>query len=199
MAKPGVIIVGSGPAGVAAAESFREHDSDTPVRILSADVDLPYARPPLSKEYLRGQTDDVALHPARWFGDRAIELVDGAAVDRLDLAQRAVYVGDRRHPFDTLILACGAAPAPPPFPGGQRTLLLRSLADAAALRDAAGTAASAVVIGSGFIGCETAASLAVRGLPVTLVAPQPLPQTKRLGSEAAARLRFLVTEAGARP
>lgn len=91
-----------------------------------------------------------------------------------------------------------AAPAPPPFPGGQRTLLLRSLADAAALRDAAGTAASAVVIGSGFIGCEAAASLAVRGLPVTLVAPQPLPQTKRLGSEAAARLRDLVTEAGAR-
>jgi 3-phenylpropionate/trans-cinnamate dioxygenase ferredoxin reductase subunit len=65
----------------------------------------------------------------------------------LDVAERAVYVGDRRHLFDTLILACGAAPVAPPVPGGQRALLSRSLADAAALRDAAETANSAVVIG----------------------------------------------------
>jgi 3-phenylpropionate/trans-cinnamate dioxygenase ferredoxin reductase component len=194
----GVIIVGSGPAGVAAAESFREHNADTPVRIFSADIDLPYARPPLSKEFLRGQTDDVALHPAQWFDDRAIELINDAAVDRLDLAERAVYVGDQRHLFDTLILACGSAPVAPPVPGGQRALLLRSLADAAVLREAADTAASAVVIGSGFIGCEAAASLALRGMPVTLVAPESLPQEKRLGAEAAERLRDLVTEAGAR-
>ena len=92
-----MIIVGSGPAGVAAAEAFREHNTDAPVRIFTADIDLPYARPPLSKEYLRGQTDDVGLHPAHWFDDRAIELVRGAAVDRLDLGERAVFVGDRRH------------------------------------------------------------------------------------------------------
>ena len=60
------------------------------------------------------------------------------------------------------------------------------------------TASSAVVIGSGFIGCEAAASLALRGMPVTLVAPEPLPQETRLGTEAAERLRDLVTEAGAR-
>ncbi len=193
-----MIIVGSGPAGVAAAESFRDHDSDAPVRIFSADIDLPYARPPLSKEYLRGQTDDVALHPAQWFDDRAIELIPGAPVDRLDIAERAVYVGDQRHTYDTLILACGAAPVAPPIPGGQRALPLRSLADAAALRDAASPATSAVVIGSGFIGCEAAASLAMRGIPVTLVAPGALPQEKRLGPQAAERLRDLVTATGAR-
>jgi 3-phenylpropionate/trans-cinnamate dioxygenase ferredoxin reductase component len=198
MTENGVIIVGSGPAGVAAAESFREHDADAPVRIFTADIDLPYARPPLSKEYLRGQTDDVALHAAQWFDDRAIELVLDAAVDRLDPSERAVYVGDQRHAFDILILACGSAPLTPPVPGGQRARLLRSLADAAALREAAHTASSAVVIGSGFIGCEAAASLALRGMPVTLVAPEPLPQEKRLGTEAAERLRDLVTEAGAR-
>ncbi|BBZ74003.1 pyridine nucleotide-disulfide oxidoreductase [Mycobacterium paraseoulense] len=198
MVSPGVIIVGSGPAGVAAAASFRDHDGDAPVRIFSADIDLPYARPPLSKEYLRGQTDDVALHPAQWFDDRAIELTPGAPVDRLDVAERAVYAGDQRHTYDTLILACGAAPAAPPIPGGRRALPLRSLADAAALRGAASTAASAVVIGSGFIGCEAAASLAMRGIPVTLVAPGALPQEKRLGPEAAERLRDLVTASGAR-
>lgn len=198
VSQSGVIIVGSGPAGVAAAESFREHDADTPVRIVSADVDLPYARPPLSKEYLRGETDDVALHPARWFDDRAIEFVRGAPVGRLDLTGRTVYAGGRPHAFDVLVLASGAAPVAPPFPGGQRALLLRSLADAAALREAAGGATSAVVIGSGFIGCEAAASLSLRGVPVTLVAPGRLPQEKRLGSDAAERLRGLVTDAGAR-
>jgi NADPH-dependent 2,4-dienoyl-CoA reductase/sulfur reductase-like enzyme len=193
-----VIIVGSGPAGVAAAESFREHDADTTVRIFTADADLPYARPPLSKEYLRGQTDDVALHSAPWFDDRAIELLGSAPVDRLDLDARAVHVGERRHSFDTLILACGAAPVAPRFPGGHRALLLRSLADATVLRKAADIADSAVVIGSGFIGCEAAASLALRGVSVTLVAPEPLPQQKRLGEGAATRLRDLVAESGAR-
>lgn len=194
----GLIIVGSGPAGVAAAESFREHDTSAPVRILTADADLPYARPPLSKEFLRGATDDVALHPAQWFDDRAIEIAYGATVDRLDLTERSVYAGGRRHEYDALILACGAAPAPPPMPGGERAQLLRSLADAAALRDRAHTAGSAVVIGSGFIGCEAAASLALRGVPVTLVAPEALPQEKRLGTAAAERLRELVNDTGAR-
>jgi NADPH-dependent 2,4-dienoyl-CoA reductase/sulfur reductase-like enzyme len=193
-----VIIIGSGPAGVAAAESFREHDTSAPVRILTADVDVPYARPPLSKEFLRGQTDDVALHPARWFDDRSIEITRGATVDQLDLTERAVCVGDRRHAYDSLILACGATPVPPPIPGAERARLLRSLADAAALRDSAHAATSAVVIGSGFIGCEAAASLAMRGVPVTLVAPEPLPQQKRFGTEAAERLRDLVNDTGAR-
>ncbi len=198
MSQSGVVIVGSGPCGVAAAEAFREHDADAPVRIVSADIDPPYARPPLSKEFLRGETDDVELHPARWFGDRAIDLIGGARVDRLDLADRAVFAGNQRYGYDTLILACGAAPVIPPFPGGERALLLRSLADANRLRTAAEKASSAVVIGSGFIGCEAAASLARLGIPVTIVAPSELPQQKRLGSEAAARLRDFVSDAGAR-
>lgn len=198
MSQAGVIIVGSGPAGVAAAESFREHDTDTPVRIFTADIDPPYARPPLSKQYLRGETDDVDLHPARWFGDHSIGLVGGAAVDRVDLAERAVSIGDQRFGYDTLILACGAAPLPPPIPGGQRALSLRSLADAGALRAAAERATAAVVIGSGFLGCEAAASLALRGIPVTVVGPEQLPQQTRLGSRAGARLRELVGATGAR-
>lgn len=181
MTESGLIVVGSGPAGMAAAESFREHNAHLPVRILTADVDLPYARPPLSKEYLRGQTDDVALHDAQWFDDRNVELSRGATVDRLDLREHALYVGDERHSFDTLILACGAAPTAPSIPGGHRALLLRSFAEATALRHAAGRATSAVVIGSGFIGCEAAASLAIRGIPVTWLPPKSF--RRRSGSE----------------
>ena len=84
------------------------------------------------------------------------------------------------------------------MPGGERAHLLRSLADARRLRDSSVDAQSAVVIGAGFIGCEAAASLAMRGIPVTLVAPDAVPQEKRLGAEAGERLRRLVTSAGAR-
>ena len=198
MSEDGLIVVGSGPAGVAAAESFREHNTSGRVRILTTDRDLPYARPPLSKEYLRGQTDDVGLHPQWWFDHKTIELVHNTTVDGLDLAERSVRAGDRRFRYDALILACGVAPVAPPMPGGARARLLRSLADAAALREAAKDASSAVVIGAGFIGCEAAASLALRGMSVTLVAPETLPQEARLGSAAAERLRELVIQAGAR-
>jgi len=63
MAEPGLIVIGSGPAGVSAAEAFRNHDDLRSVRVLTADPDPPYARPPLSKGYLRGDTDDDALYP----------------------------------------------------------------------------------------------------------------------------------------
>jgi len=198
VSEDGLIVVGSGPAGVAAAESFREQNTSGRVRILTTDRDLQYARPPLSKEYLRGQTDDVGLHPQQWFDDKTIELVHNTTVDGLDLAERSVRAGDRRFRYDALILACGAAPVAPPMPGGARARLLRSLADAAALREAAKDASTAVVIGAGFIGCEAAASLALRGMSVTLVAPETLPQEARLGSAAAERLRELVIQAGAR-
>src|SRR5438067_13839625 len=114
MSDGGVIIVGSGPAGVAAAESFREHDTSSAVRMLTTDPDLPYARPPLSKEYLRGQTDHVGLHPPQWFNDRTIHLVHDATVDGVDLAEHTVSARRQRYRYDTLILACGAAPVAPP-------------------------------------------------------------------------------------
>jgi 3-phenylpropionate/trans-cinnamate dioxygenase ferredoxin reductase component len=198
MAQPGLIVIGSGPAGVSAAEAFRARNSDVPVRILTADSDLPYARPPLSKDYLRGGTEDVQLHPDRWYDDRSIELITDLRVDRTDLQSRKVVAGDSRFDYVAVVLACGATPAALPVPGGESALLLRSLTDARRLRQAAGDADAAVVIGAGFIGCEAAASLARRGVAVTLVAPQAVPQEKRLGAEAGERLRELVTDAGVR-
>ena len=189
-------MIGSGPAGVSAAEAFREHEPDAPVRIMTHDHDPPYARPPLSKEFLRGESDDVALHDRAWFDERDIEIHHNA-VDELDVADHAVLVGGDRMPYDALVLACSAAPAPLPVPGGERALSLRSLADARALRAAANGALTAVVVGAGFIGCEAAASLALRGVRATVVAPEHEPQEKRLGTEAGRRLRELVQRSGA--
>lgn len=192
----GLVIIGSGPAGISAAESFRQHDPGTPITVLTADPDLPYERPPLSKDFLRGETDDVALHPAQWFTERAIELRHQHTVQAINLDEGAVTVNGERIPYRALVLASGSGPSPLPVPGGELALSLRALSDARQLRSAAIGARSAVVVGAGFIGCEAAASLAKRGLAVTLVAPDRVPQEKRLGAEAGERLLGLVRDAG---
>lgn len=198
MTEPGLIVIGSGPAGVSAAETFREINADQPVTILTDDPDLPYFRPPLSKDFLRGETDDVALHDPEWFADRNIEVRHSGPVDGVDSAGRTVMVGSQRLPYRALVIACGSGPTPLPVPGGDSALQLRSFSDATRLRSASQQARSAVVIGAGFIGCEAAASLAMRGVNTTLIAPDPAPQTKRLGAQAGARIRALLTDLGVR-
>jgi NADPH-dependent 2,4-dienoyl-CoA reductase/sulfur reductase-like enzyme len=194
----GFLVVGSGPGGISAAEAFRKHDRDAPIRVVSADSERPYQRPPLSKDYLRGETDDVWLQPEDWYEERSIVLQLGLEVDSIDPSAHTVTAGSQVFTYDSLVLASGAAPKPLSVPGGDLALSLRSLADAARLRRCADDADSAVVVGAGFIGCEVAASLAMRGVAVTVVAPDDVPQLKRLGRAAGERLRSLVTDAGAR-
>jgi 3-phenylpropionate/trans-cinnamate dioxygenase ferredoxin reductase component len=198
MTGPGLIVIGSGPAGLGAAAAFRKHNTDLPVLLVSADPAVPYERPPLSKDFLRGETDEVALHPRSWYADHDIELVTGVEVDRVDPAGHFVVIDGHRRPYAALVLATGAKPSPLPVAGGEHALQLRSLADAERLRTASSGAQSAVVIGAGFIGCEAAASLAHRGVAVTLVAPEGVPQRERLGAEAGEQLLRLVEAAGAR-
>jgi 3-phenylpropionate/trans-cinnamate dioxygenase ferredoxin reductase subunit len=200
MESTGLIVVGSGPAGVSAAEAFREHNSRDPVRIVTDDPALPYARPPLSKEFLRGEADsaDAELHPEQWFRDRSIEVIRTPGVDGINRTERYVTAAGQRYSYRALVLACGAKASPFPVPGGRRALQLRSLADATTLRRAAAGADSAVVIGAGFIGCEAAASLAMRGVATTLVAPDDVPQAKRLGEHAGSRILKLLKQAGVR-
>jgi 3-phenylpropionate/trans-cinnamate dioxygenase ferredoxin reductase subunit len=196
---PGLVVVGSGPAGISAAEAFRQHNTHAEIRILTDDPALPYARPPLSKEFLRAEAGlaDTELHPARWFDDKMIELIRVSGVDGIDVGEQCVFAGAARYPYRWLVLACGAKPSPFSVPGGERALQLRTLADAEALRNAAARAHSAVVIGAGFIGCEAAASLAMRGVATTVVAPDRVPQAARLGDEAGDRIVGLLAELGA--
>ena len=181
----GLLVVGSGPAGVAAAVAYRDAGGRGPVRIVTADEHLPYDRPPLSKDLLRGEThpDDVWLHPDGFYADRDIEIVRDAPVGALDPAGTVTLDDGRRIGFATCVLATGARPVRPPVPGTDRPTVhdLRSLTEALTLREAAAKATSAVVVGSGFIGCEAAASLARRGLRVTLVTTEERPQAARLG------------------
>src|SRR5262249_22302227 len=133
--------------------------------------------------------------PRQWYDDQSIELICNRRVERIDPQAHTVTAGNSRFEYRALVLACGAEPVAPPVPGGDAALQLRSLSDAQRLRQAAVNADAAVVIGAGFIGCEAATSLARNGVAVTLVAPDSVPQEKRLGAEAGERLRLLVTDA----
>jgi len=144
--------------------------------VLVGDEDaLPYNRPPLSKEILRGEAPDelTAVEGPDWYARHRIEVLSGMAVTELDVRERSAKLADGGTVrFERCLLATGAAPRRPRVPGGEHPRTLRTLSDAVQIRSAARAAeagAPAVVIGGGFIGVEAAASLAAIGLQVTIV------------------------------
>ncbi|KUI26136.1 pyridine nucleotide-disulfide oxidoreductase [Mycobacterium sp. IS-1496] len=195
----GLIAVGSGPAGLSAAAAFRERHPHLRVQILTADPAMPYAKPPLSKDFLCGRDQNVDLHTPDWFDKRRLELVRGITVDHIDLDAREVITrGGRRYPYWSLVLAPGATPVPLDVPGAANALRLRSLADAVAIRMTALQARTAVVIGGGLIGCEAAACLAANGIATTMVAGEPVPLQRRFGLDAGERIAKLLSDCGVR-
>lgn len=199
----GLVVVGSGPAGHAAATAYRDAGGQDRVRIVSADEDLPYQRPPLSKDFLRGEVDGggFPIDEQASYDDLGIELTLGQRVQELDAPGHAVTTETGEVlGFAACVLATGSEALSLPVPGGDHpdVLRLRSLADGRRLRRAADAAESAIVVGSGFIGCEAAVSLAMRGLSVTMLSAEGQPQVERLGSAAAGRLAGWLAEAGVR-
>ncbi len=170
-----VLLIGGGVASVRCARALRKEGFDGGIVLVGDEPMLPYNRPPLSKELLRDDLPDelVLAEPERWYERRSIELVTGRHVTALDLDQRtATFADGGRLGFGRCLLATGAEPRALPVPGAEHALLLRTLADARRLRQAAVAAPEAapvVVVGGGFIGLEVASSLATIGLRPTVV------------------------------
>lgn len=181
-----VVIIGAGAAGFACAEMLRRRGYDGSLTMLSEDADAPYDRPNLSKDYLTGDAppDWMPLRPEAFYRDNAIDLHLCTAVAAIDTDARSIRLNTGRVlDFDRLLIATGAEPVRPPIPGVNRAhvFTLRSFADGRALATAAQNAKSAVVLGSGFIGLETAAALRMRGLEVHVVSLDARPLEKVLG------------------
>ncbi|KUH81442.1 MULTISPECIES: FAD-dependent oxidoreductase [unclassified Mycobacterium] len=199
MVAAGFVAIGSGPAGVSAAETFRGKHPGIPVRILTTDPALPYAKPPLSKDFLCGRDTKLALHSEGWFERNAVDLIRGITVDSIDLQrQQVVTAGGQRYPYWHLVLASGSAAVRPAIPGIESALTLRSFADAVALKMAARYADCAVVIGGGLIGCEAASCLAAVGVATMVVAAEHVPLQRRFGLEAGERVAKLLSDNGVR-
>lgn len=197
----GLIVVGGGPAGHRAAMAYREAGGVGPVRLLSADQHPPYNRPPLTKDHLRGESEesDLLLAEESDYVDRDIEVRLGSRVVEIDPARHTLVLeGGEPLEYAACIWAAGSRPVSLPVPGADHpgVLRLRSLAQGRRLRAAASRARTAIVIGSGFIGCEAAASLALRGLEVTLVSSESSPQADRLGAEVSKRIAGWLRQLG---
>lgn len=193
MSNNGIVIVGGGLAAARTAEQLRRSEYAGRITIVSDEAHLPYDRPPLSKEVLRKEVDDVALKPRGWYDEKDITLRLGSAATRVDTAGRTVTLDDGTVlGYDQLVIATGLVPRRiPAFPDLEGIRVLRSFDESLALREHASAARRAVVIGAGFIGCEVAASLRGLGVDVVLVEPQPTPLASVLGErigELVARL-----------
>ena len=196
-----LLIVGGGPAGHAALKAYRAAGAIGRVVMVTQDTAPPYNRPPLSKDFLRGESgeDALPLEPPEFYTDGRTELRLADSVVQLDpLAYRARTRSGVEIHYGQCLLATGSEPVTLDVPGADTALLLRWLDQARQLRDAAQSARSAVVIGSGFIGCEAAASLAHRGIAVTMVAHERSPQLSRLGAAAAELITGWLEGAGVR-
>ncbi len=194
-----VAIVGTSLAGLRAAETFRREGFDGRIVAIGAEPHLPYDRPPLSKELLRGdwEPDQLVL---RKQGVDDLDLdwrLDARAV-ALHTAAREVELYDgERVAFDGLVIATGASPrrlANQPNLAGLFTL--RTLDDALALRELLDARPKVVVIGAGFIGAEIAATCRVRHLEVTVLEMLPQPMVRGLGPELGAVLAAIHRDHG---
>ena len=197
----GLVIVGGGPAGLSVARAFREAGGDGPVLMLSADDRPPYERPPLTKGLLRGEIDEhrLPIEPPAWYEANAVEVRCGAPVRSIDPERRRVALDDGEEiGFRDCALCTGSEAVVPPIPGadGPRVHRIRTARDGLALARRFRPGLTVAVVGSGFIGCEAAASLAVRGAAVAMITPETVPQAERLGEEVGAILAGWLRDLG---
>ena len=189
------VIVGAGMAGGKAVETLREEGFDGDVVLIGAEPERPYERPPLSKDYLRGETERSGpyLQEEGWYADNGVTLRTGVRAERIDLSGRAVVLeGGEQVAYDRLLLSTGAQPKRLPLPGADLdgVHVLRTFADSDAIRAMLERGSGHLaVIGAGWIGCEVAASARQKGLDVTVIEPLELPLLRVLGPDLGAFYR----------
>jgi 3-phenylpropionate/trans-cinnamate dioxygenase ferredoxin reductase subunit len=190
MNQPTYVIVGGGLCGAKAAAQLRSEGAAGRVILVGEETELPYERPPLSKDLLQGKATpaDAEVFAADFYAEQEIECLSGVSATRLEAGARRVELSDGQTiAFDALLLATGAAPRPLAVPGAQLdgVFTLRTVADAQALAGRLRPGGALVVVGGGWIGSEVAASARMAGMEVTVIDPLALPNANRFGREVA--------------
>ena len=180
-------IVGAGLAGAKAAESLREEGFDGRLILIGDEPERPYERPPLSKDHLRGETTAVPyVHDEGFYTDNHIELLTSTRVTGIELGLRELLLeGDRRLGYDRLLIATGSVPRRLDVPGDKLGGIhyLRTLADSKRIGERFAPGRRLVIVGSGWIGAEIAASARQKGCEVTMIEMASLPLERVLGPE----------------
>ena len=196
------VIVGGGVAAAKAAEGFRAAGGEGPGVVLAAEPELPYERPPLSKEFLRGEAgrDKTRTHDEAWYRDHDVEVLLATRASTLDPATRTVTteVGDQLRYAAGLVLATGAQPVRLELPGEDLdgVYYLRTVEDAERLRAAISRAESMVIVGGGFIGAEVAASATQMDTRVTILEVADTLWTRAVGPEMGRFLEAFLRDRG---
>lgn len=182
-----VVIVGASLAGLNAAEALRDDGYEGGITLIGEEPQLPYDRPPLSKQLLTGEwdVDRLPLRSDEDFANLGVELLGSQPATGLDVERRTVHLtGGDSIEFDGLIITSGARAIELPI-GRELTGIhtLRSQADALRIRDELERGGKMVVIGAGFIGAEVASSARARGLDVTMVEALSAPLIGPLGDQ----------------
>ncbi|HET6885825.1 MAG TPA: FAD-dependent oxidoreductase, partial [Rubrobacteraceae bacterium] len=182
------VIVGAGLAGGGAAATLRQEGFEGRVVLIGAESQPPYERPPLSKEYLRGEFpfENALLQPTGFYEENDIETRFGVRVTRVDSAERMVELdGGERVAYDRLLVATGGRNRRLPIQGLDLDGIydLRTVDDAWRIRAEITPGRKAVVVGMGFIGSEVAASLRQSGVEVAIVDRNEVPLRRVLGEE----------------
>jgi NADPH-dependent 2,4-dienoyl-CoA reductase/sulfur reductase-like enzyme len=195
-----LLIIGGGPAGLSAARAYRDAEGQGALAIVTDEQRMPYNRPPLTKELLRGEMSEAELpiEDETWLAEQRVSLVSGRAVSLDPGRHAATLSGGRSLTYTSCVLATGAEPVRLPVPGADdpAVRVLRSLDHLRELERRLDASGRVVVIGSGFIGCEIAASLRARGQDVTLISDEPAPNVARLGEGAAAEIARWLAQDG---
>ena len=195
-----VVVVGAGIAAIAAVESLRAAAPRAEITVLSKESELPYYRLNLTR-YLAGEIgeQDLPIHPACWYEERNVRLMLGAEASAIHLQDHVVELrGGEKLPFDKLLLAAGAHPFIPPFPGADQegVTSLRTVEDAHGILAACRAGAKCVCIGGGLLGLETAGGLARQGADVTLLEGYGWLLPRQLNQRAGEILNGYVTATG---
>ena len=203
MSKQTFVIIGASLAGAKAAQKLRERGFDGRIVMVGSEPERPYERPPLTKNYLRGESgrETVYVHPPGYYDEHEIELLSDVTATAIDpKASRVVLEGDRQLAYDRLLLSTGAEPRRIPVAGAELEGVhyLRTLADCDALRARLDAGGSVAVVGAGWIGSEFAASARQRGLEVTVIDPVALPNERVFGAEIGAFYRDVHVRHGVR-
>ncbi|HEY9477305.1 MAG TPA: FAD-dependent oxidoreductase [Microbacteriaceae bacterium] len=183
------VIVGAGLAGASAAETLRSEGFDGSIELIGAEPYPPYIRPPLSKEYLSGKDplESAFVHPQEWYAENNVDLVTGKRIVGIDPAAHTISASDgSTTSYTKLLLATGSSPRELSIAGSDLSgvYYLRTMDDAKVLRsllEAGGK--RLVLVGSGWIGMEVAATAKTLGNEVTILERDPIPLAIALGDE----------------
>ncbi len=189
----GIVILGAGQAGGRAAEHLRAQGYEGSITLIGDEPELPYERPPLSKEFLYGDAvaESLRLHPATFYAEQRIEPILNTRVAALDPAAHSLRLADGRSiRYAKLLIATGARARPWPglTPDGRLVHSLRNMAEAAAIKQALRPGRHLLIIGGGFIGLEIAASAGRLGCSVTVLEAAPALLGRVLPASIAAKI-----------